>query len=59
MLFDWDWHNAKHVREKGIEPDEVEHAVLDPDRIGASAHNIGGERRNAMLGGTASGRTPA
>ena len=56
-MFDWDEHNSDHLRERGIEPEEAEEAILDPDRIGAAAYNAGQERRWALLGATeAAGR---
>jgi uncharacterized DUF497 family protein len=39
-----------------VEPDEAEEALLDPQRIGAAAYNVGQERRWAYLGATELGR---
>jgi uncharacterized DUF497 family protein len=57
LLFDWDEENAGHISRHGVSPDEVEDALLDPDRIGAVAYGLGGERRWAYVGSTAPGRT--
>jgi uncharacterized DUF497 family protein len=54
--FDWDRHNEAHVRRHDVEPAEAEEALLDPDRIGASAYSVRGERRWAHLGATVAGR---
>lgn len=55
-MFDWDEGNADHIAEHGLEPEEVEDALLDPDRIGAPAYDAGGESRRAILGATSAGR---
>jgi uncharacterized DUF497 family protein len=39
-----------------VEPAEVEEALLDPQRIGAAAYDVGQERRWAYLGATELGR---
>ncbi len=54
--FDWNEANLGHVARHGVEPWEVEEAVLDPDRVGASARNVAGEQRFAVVGATESGR---
>jgi len=54
--FDWDEANETHVAAHGVEPDEVEDGLLDPDRVGASAYDVGGERRWAAVGATQAGR---
>ena len=55
-MFAWDEHNSDHVRRNGIEPEDVEDAVLDPGRLGAPAYDRGIEKRWALLGTTESGR---
>jgi uncharacterized DUF497 family protein len=52
-FFDWDDGNEGHLED--FECEEVEEAVLDPDRIGAEAYNVGGEERWALLGATDAG----
>jgi len=54
--FEWDEANEAHVAAHGVEPEEVEDALLDPDRVGASAYNVRGQRRWAALGATQAGR---
>jgi uncharacterized DUF497 family protein len=54
--FDWDDDNIEHIARHGVEPWEAEDAMLDPDRVGASARNVPGERRFAVVGATESGR---
>ena len=53
--FVWDEHNREHVRDHGVEPDDAEDALRDPDAIGVEAENRG-ERRWAVLGTTEHGR---
>jgi uncharacterized protein len=55
-VFDWDDGNVEHIARHGLDPDDVEEALLDPRRIGAPARNSEGERRWAVLGATISGR---
>lgn len=55
-MFEWDERNREHVQEHGVDPREVEQALIDPDRIG-TAYRVGGERRWALIGGTEAGRT--
>lgn len=54
--FDWDDVNIEHIARHGVEPWEAEDAILDPDRVGASARNAPGERRFAVVGVTEPGR---
>jgi uncharacterized DUF497 family protein len=54
--FEWDEHNENHVLGHGVEPDEAEEGLLDPERVGVPAHNPEGERRWAVLGTTEEGR---
>lgn len=55
-LFDWDEGNEGHVARHGVEPYEVEEALLDPWRKPLSAHNRGGEKRRGLIGATEAGR---
>jgi len=54
--FDWDEGNEGHVLDHGVEPGEVEEALLDPERTRAEARNEPGERRLAFVGATEEGR---
>ncbi len=55
-MFEWDDGNIDHITEHGLEPEDVEDALLDPQRLGAPAYNRGGEVRRAVLGATSAGR---
>lgn len=52
-LFDWNDGNVLHLDD--FEPEEVEEAFRDPDRIVADAYNVGNEKRSALLGATEAG----
>lgn len=39
--FEWDDANRAHVREAGIEPEEAEEALLDPQRVTHDVYNLG------------------
>lgn len=54
--FDWDEANLGHIARHGVEPWEAEEAIVDPDRVGASAHKTPGEQRFAVVGATGAGR---
>jgi uncharacterized DUF497 family protein len=54
--FEWDDANEGHIWEHGIDPGEIEEALLDPDRVGADAYNVPHERRDAAIGATLAGR---
>jgi uncharacterized DUF497 family protein len=54
--FDWDAGNEDHILNHGVEPGEVEEALLDPARIRADARNAPGERRYALIGATEEAR---
>lgn len=54
--FDWNESNEYHVLAHGVEPGEVEEALLDPERMRAEALNEPGERRLAFTGATEEGR---
>jgi uncharacterized DUF497 family protein len=55
-VFEWDESNLDHIQRHGVQPEEVEEALLDPYRIPAPAYRIVGERRRAILGTTANER---
>jgi uncharacterized DUF497 family protein len=55
-VFDWDASNEGHVLAHGIEPGEVEEALLDPDGFGIDAYDVPGEPREALVGATEEGR---
>jgi hypothetical protein len=55
-VFDWDAGNEDHVLAHGVEPTEVEEALLDPGRIRADTRNAPAERRYALIGVTEEGR---
>jgi uncharacterized DUF497 family protein len=57
LLFDWDEDNVGHLNRHWLVPEEVEDALLDPDRVGLPAYGRGSERRSAYIGATAPGRT--
>ena len=54
--FDWDEDNEGHVLDHGVDPAEVEEALLDPHGVGADARNVAGEKREALIGATEPGR---
>ncbi len=56
MEFDWDDANVEHIAQHGIEPEEAEDALLDPDGKDVDAYNRRGEKRFAYLGATQGGR---
>jgi uncharacterized DUF497 family protein len=55
--FDWDDFNIEHI-EGGheITPTEAEDAILDPNRVPATARSTPTERRRGILGMTEQGR---
>lgn len=55
-VFDWDAGNEGHVLVHGMEPGEVEEALLDPDGFGIDAYDVPGELREALVGATQEGR---
>jgi uncharacterized protein len=55
-LFDWDDANVGHLARHGVTLEEAEEALVDPRRIGASAYNVAGERRWAIIGSAEDGR---
>lgn len=54
--FDWDEANVEHIARHGVEPYEVEGALLDPGRVARDVRNARGEVRRAVLGATEAGR---
>src|SRR5579884_54515 len=54
--FDWDEANCNHVREAGVEPEEAEEALLDPQWISRDVYNLHGEHRRGAIGATENGR---
>ncbi len=54
--FDWEESNEDHVLAHGVEPGEVEEALLDPDGFGVNAYDIPREQREALVGATEEGR---
>jgi len=44
------------VLDHGVDPVEVEEALLDPYGVGADARNVSGEKREALIGATEPGR---
>lgn len=55
-LFHWDEANVEHIARHGVEPYEVEEALLDPERVARDARNVRGEVRRAVLGAAEAGR---
>jgi uncharacterized DUF497 family protein len=56
--FDWDESNEDHVLAHGVEPAEVEEALLDPEGLGTDAYDVPGEQREALVGATEEGVHP-
>ncbi len=54
--FDWDEANEEHVRDHGVEPFEVEEAVLDSAGEKLDVYSVPGERRFGLIGATEAGR---
>jgi uncharacterized DUF497 family protein len=54
--FEWDEGNEWHILVHGVEPFEVEGAVLDPEGFAVDAYDKPGERREALVGATGEGR---
>lgn len=55
-MFDWDEQNEEHIAEHGLDPEDLEEAVLDPRRVGVSAYDVAGEERRGLIGATGAGR---
>lgn len=51
-MFDWDEYNLDHIARHGVDPDEAEDAVLDPDRVSFPARS----GRVGYIGATEAGR---
>lgn len=57
MALDWDEANTDHIAWHGIDPEEAEEALGDPDATPAHTYRgPGGERRSAIIGKTENGR---
>jgi uncharacterized protein len=54
--YEWDDANVEHIAEHSVEPEDAEETLEDPRRIPATAYNVPGERRQAILGLTEVGR---
>ena len=54
--FDWDDNNIEHIARHGVEPWEVEEALLGPYVVGTDAYSVRGETRWGALGATDAGR---
>lgn len=50
-MFDWDEYNLDHIARHGIDLDEAEDTVLDPDRVSFPARS----RRVGFIGMTEAG----
>ncbi len=55
-MLDWDEANIGHIAAHAIEPEEVEEALRDPNRVPAPTYRVATERRRAVLGSTEDGR---
>ncbi len=55
-VYDWDEANEEHIALHGLEPEEVEEAMEDPNRFFIPTYNIPTERRYGLVGATAGGR---
>ena len=56
FVYDWDEANEEHVALHGLDPEEVEEAMEDPERISFAAYNTSTERRYSIVGATYGGR---
>ena len=56
MGFLWDDGNLSKLDAHNLDPEEVEEAMLDPNRMSSEAQNTATERRYALLGATTSDR---
>lgn len=54
--FDWDESHEDHILTHGVEPGEVEEALLDPEGFGTDAYDDPREQREALVGATGKGR---
>jgi uncharacterized DUF497 family protein len=54
--FNWDDINRSHVRKAGVEPEEAEEALVDPQRVPRDVYNLAGEQRRGAIGAAESGR---
>ncbi len=53
MGFLWDDGNRSKLDAHNLDPEEVEEAMLDPNRMSSEAQNTPTERRYALIGATA------
>lgn len=56
MAFRWDDANIDHIARHGLEPEDAEEALLDPEGVRAPAYNSGNEKRTGFIGATEAGR---
>ena len=54
--FDWDDANIEHIARHGVEPEEVEEALLSPTRVLLFRRAVGDEARWTYAGETDEGR---
>ncbi len=54
--FLWGDANTDHIARHGLEPEDVEEALLDPEGVSAPAYNSGSEKRSGFIGATEAGR---
>lgn len=54
--FDWDEANEDHVMKHGVDPAEVEEALLDPGGARLDVYKTIGERRFGLVGAAGAGR---
>ena len=54
-MFDWDDANIDHIARHGLEPYEVEEALLDPNLLTVTARKTT-EHRFAIIGASEAGR---
>lgn len=55
-VFLWDDANTDHIARHGLELEDVEEALLDPEGVSAPAYNSGSEKRSGFIGATEAGR---
>ncbi|CAN5880709.1 BrnT family toxin [soil metagenome] len=55
-MFDWDDANIDHIARHGLEPKDVEEALLDSESVPMPAYNYGSEKRRGLVGATNGGR---
>jgi uncharacterized protein len=55
-VFEWDDGNLDHIDVHRVSADEVEEALLDPNRRRTASYNTDREKRRAFIGATEAGR---